>query len=110
MITVQLDTRTHTIAQFVADYFLRDYGKPIDYSDFCDGWNVYVGIVAEAGSLLEDAVQSRLQAGEKLAEWYDVLEEATDAFHALLVERGSEPDDAELLTIFTQIVDRHLEK
>lgn len=114
-----LEIRTHTIAQFVADYFAADRQRDIDYSELkgkpgwpenppC--WNGYVGWIATAGSLLEDVVQESKARGEQIAEWYEILEESTLVLHTMILDRAGEPDYAALRPEFEKIVNTHLEK
>jgi hypothetical protein len=82
----ELDLRTHTVAQFVADFF-GNRAEGIDYSEFRPApcWNGYIAWIAEAGSLLEDVVQEAKKNGGEVAEWYDILEESTEALRVELV-------------------------
>jgi hypothetical protein len=105
------DLKTNTIAQFVAEYFTGD-AEGIDYATLGGGqwsWIDYVNCVAAAGSLLDDVVQSRLRAGGTIAEWYEVLEEASGAFRLQLLSCRGQPDPAALAAAFGRAVDSHLE-
>jgi hypothetical protein len=101
-----LDQKTHTVAQFVADYFSAQ-NKDIDYTEFDCCWNGYVGWVADAGAILEDVIQSSLPAGYQFDEWYSVLEDATAVFKKQLIENRGEPNAANLARAFREIVDRY---
>lgn len=106
-----LDTRTHTVAQFTADFFSGP-AKTIDYSRDLDNlcWSEYVGAIAEAGSLLEDAVQQRAADGAPIEDWYDILDEAAEHFAKQLLACRCMPDQNELLQTFGEIIDRHSEQ
>lgn len=106
-----LSFRMCTITQFVADFF-GNHASDVDYSDFDDApcWNGYVAMVAEYGGLLEDVVQAAIRAGEEVAEWYDILEEATEAFRNELISQKGQPRADHLRKEFESAVRRHLEK
>lgn len=102
----RISLRTHTIAQFTADYFAADRDEVIDYSELDGGicWNEYVAWIAQGGNLLEDAMQESIARGEHSTQWYDILEAATFEIHRQFVKLKSEPNWVAMKTSFEQII------